>query len=324
MPAGWTVRNISLRDVPLILAITRASDMASIGEPDWSTDEIVATLTAANHDPARDSWLAMDAAGEPVAWGYLDNPSHADRDNVEVYAKPAAGEPAYRPLLDLAITRVAQRALEAGYPAVTLRAGAIATEAAYVDALRDKGFVFVKRHARMRRPLTGDEVGAGDAAVPVGYLIRAVRPDDEAQLRRFHQVLQSAFADTPDFLPISYETWRETIANLPTSWDEWLVAMVDGAVVGVLQSAEQGVERNEGWVKNLAVLREHRNAGIGTALLREAFAIYAAKGRRWAGLGVDLTNPTGAYRLYTGVGMVPTFEADVYERPVTAGPPAAP
>jgi ribosomal protein S18 acetylase RimI-like enzyme len=74
------------------------------------------------------------------------------------------------------------------------------------------------------------------------------------------------------------------------------------------------VADGEGWVSNLAVLREHRRAGLGRALLTTAFACYAAKGRRWAGLGVDPVN--GAYRLYTSVGMVPTFEADVYERTV--------
>jgi mycothiol synthase len=74
------------------------------------------------------------------------------------------------------------------------------------------------------------------------------------------------------------------------------------------------VERGEGWVKNLAVLRGHRKSGIGGALLRTAFAAYAAKGRTAAGLGVDLTNPTGAYQLYTGVGMTVVFAADVYER----------
>ena len=57
----------------------------------------------------------------------------------------------------------------------------------------------------------------------------------------------------------------------------------------------------------------HRKTGIGGALLRTAFAAYATKGRTAAGLGVDLTNPTGAYQLYTGVGMAVVFAADVYE-----------
>jgi mycothiol synthase len=317
---GWTVRGCTLRDVPAILAITRASDVAVLGEPDWSEDEIVVTLTAPNQDPAVDSWLAFAAGGheEALAWAYVDNPQRGTRDNVEVYAMPGRGVPAYGPLLDLAVARVADRARSAGHAEVTLRAGALAGETAYLDVLQGRGFVFRKRHARMSRALTGDE------RLPEGFGIRPVRADDEAELRRFHEVLESAFADTPDFQPTPYAGWRAAIDRLPSvSWDEWFVCRGEGGddrIVGVLQSADQAVEHNEGWVKNLAVLREHRKSGIGGALLRTAFATYAAKGCASAGLGVDLTNPTGAYQLYTGVGMSVTFAADMYERMVTASP----
>jgi len=132
-------------------------------------------------------------------------------------------------------------------------------------------------------------------------------------------VLESAFADLTDYHATSYDDWRAAIDGQPSiSRDEWFVAVVDGQVVGALQSSNQAVEHEEGWIRSLAVLREHRKSGIGAALLATAFACYARKGRRWAGLGVDLTNPTGAYRLYAGVGMTPTFEADVYERVVKA------
>jgi hypothetical protein len=46
--------------------------------------------------------------------------------------------------------------------------------------------------------------------------------------------------------------------------------------------------------------------------------VYAGKGRKLAGLGVDLTNPTEAYRLYASVGLSAAYEADIYEREVAA------
>jgi mycothiol synthase len=309
---GWTVRGCTLHDVPAILAITRASDMAALGEPDWSEDEVVATLTAPAEDPAVDSWLAAGPDGAPVAWAYVDNPERGVRDNVEVYGWPGRGEPAYGPLLDLAVARAAARARRNGFERSVLRAGTLASETALVAALTGHGFAFVKRHARMSRPLTGDE------QPPTGFDIRPVRPDE---LPRFHEVLESAFADTPDFQPTGYDDWRAAIDGLPSvSWDEWFVALAGGGIVGVLQSSDQAVEHGEGWIKNLAVLRGHRRSGIGAALLRTAFAAYAAKGRTGAGLGVDLTNPTGAYHLYTGVGMTVNFAADVYERPLAVPP----
>ncbi len=100
------------------------------------------------------------------------------------------------------------------------------------------------------------------------------------------------------------------------------MAEVDGVAAGILQSADQSVEQNEGWVKNLGVAKEFRGRGLGRLLLQTAFATYAAKGRTSAGLGVDLTNPTGAYRLYESVGMRRLYEIDTYERP--ALPSAAP
>ena len=78
------------------------------------------------------------------------------------------------------------------------------------------------------------------------------------------------------------------------------------------------MDDDEAWVKNLAVLREHRRRGLGEALLRHAFAVYAGKGRAKVGLGVDLANPTEAIRLYHAVGMTAAYEADIYEREVTA------
>jgi ribosomal protein S18 acetylase RimI-like enzyme len=138
-------------------------------------------------------------------------------------------------------------------------------------------------------------------------------------MRAFHEVLDVAFRDTPDYLPSTYESFRERLAALPSiEWDEWFVAEVDGRIGAILQSSGALADTDEGWVKNLAVRRELRGRGLGRLLLLTAFRTYAAKGRHAAGLGVDLTNPTGAYRLYESVGMRPVYESDVYERTVAA------
>ena len=60
-------------------------------------------------------------------------------------------------------------------------------------------------------------------------------------------------------------------------------------------------------MKNLAVAKEFRGRGLGRLLLQTAFATYAAKGCTAVGLGVDMTNPTGAYRLYESVGLQPVL-----------------
>ena len=318
LPGGWSLRPPTLDDVSAILAVVHASDIAAVGEADFTTEEVVEILTAPNHDRSRDSWVAIDASGRLVGWAYIDNPLGTPRDNFDAYVHPEHGRPAQPALLDRVIARIAERAREAGVPSRVARGGAIASEEAYVELLRSNGFAFIKRYARMRRELRGDE-RAPD--VPDTVVVRPVRPDDDAEMQAFHEVFDVAFRDTPDYQPSTYEQYRQRLAAMPSiDWDEWFVAEVDGRLAAILQSASQAADLNEGWVKYLAVRQEFRGLGLGRVLLQTAFHTYAAKGRRVVGLAVDTTNPTGAYRLYESVGMHPVYEADIYEREITAAP----
>lgn len=315
-PAGWVIRSPTLDDVVDILAVVHASDVAAVGEPDFTTEEIIEILQAPNHDMTKDSWVALDGDGRLVGWAYVDNPSGSTRDNIDAYVHPDRGRPVQAHLLDLVIARIAERAAGFGRERMTARAGAIASETHYIGLLRAAGFDFVKRYARMRGELIGSEA---PPALPPGVTIRPVRHTDDEEMRTFHRILDTAFMDTPDHQPFGYENFRERLAALPAiAWDEWFIAEVDGVAAGILQSAEQMAEANEGWVKNLAVAKEFRGRGLGRLLLRTAFATYRAKGYAAVGLGVDMTNPTGAYRLYESVGLTPFYEADVYERTVEA------
>lgn len=317
-PPGWTTRRPTLDDVPEILALVHASDIAAVGQPDFSPDDVREALAGSPYVEAeRDSLLAYAPDGTLAGWTYVENDNGGDRDFVEVYTHPEIGRPAQVPLLALTLARVAERARELGHATMTVRAGAVPTEKPYIGVLLDAGFAFVKRYARMQRSLAG--VPAQPPPAPDGIAIRAVDPDDDADLRLFHRILDTAFRDTPDYQPRTYEQWREWVdGQSSVAWDEWLVASDRGTPAGVLQSSNQALDDNEGWVRMLAVAREHRRRGIGEALLRRAFARYAAKGRAKAGLGVDLANPTEAARLYRAVGMTPVYEADIYERAITA------
>ncbi|GAA0816925.1 GNAT family N-acetyltransferase [Spirilliplanes yamanashiensis] len=314
LPAGWSTRRPVAADAPAILAVVHASDIAAVGEPDFSLDDVAEGLSGPYVDASRDSWLALDPAGEIAAWGYLRNSSGGARDFVEVYARPGHGEPAQRPLLAMLLRRVAERAGELGHPVMTARGGAVPTETAWIAALTAAGFGFVKRYNRMRGLLAG--VAPTPPPPPPGVRIRAVGTDD-AELRRFHAVLEEAFVDSRDHLPTTYEDWRAGLPGINPA--EWFVAEVDGEPAGILQSEDPDEQESEGWVKMLAVRRPYRRRGVGEALLRHAFAAYAAHGRTHAGLGVDLTNPTDPVRLYRAVGLEPVYAADMYERPVAAG-----
>jgi ribosomal protein S18 acetylase RimI-like enzyme len=313
LPPGWSARRPTLDDIPEILKLAHASDVAAVGEPDFTADEVREALTGPNTDMARDCWLALDDSGEIVGWAYPDNSTGGPRDFIEVYVWPQRGAPALGPLLDLMLERVTERKAQFGHDPYEVRAGAIPTETAWISVLTAAGFTFLKQHARMQMAL--DRTAAAPEP-PAGVTVRPVRADDEGEMRRFHAVIEEAFRDS-DHRATDYPTWRAVVsAESSLSYDEWFVAEVDGEIAGVLESSDSNVEDDEGWVKYLAVLRAYRRRGVGEALLRRAFATYAEKGRTRAGLGVDLANPTKAARLYHAVGMHPLYEANIYQRTV--------
>jgi ribosomal protein S18 acetylase RimI-like enzyme len=215
-------------------------------------------------------------------------------------------------LLELLLTRAAERSKIFGHDQATVRAGAIPTERQWISVLTGAGFALLKQHARMAMSLA--DASAVPPAPPTGVTVRPVDPADEAELRRFHATIEAAFADT-DHAATDFDTWQGRIATESSvSYDEWFVGEVDGEWAGVLQSSDATREDCEGWIRFLAVLRAYRRKGVGEALLRRAFAAYAGKGLTQAGLGVDLANPTQAARLYRAVGMAPKYEANIYQR----------
>jgi ribosomal protein S18 acetylase RimI-like enzyme len=306
LPAGWSSRPATLDDTAAILAVIHAADTVAIGAPDTSSEHVVETLSAAHTE----SVVAVDPDGRIAGWASVWNPTRSEFEEIDLYTHPESGDPTRSPLLDWCLATVRRRARDWGRPALTVRTGVVPTETGLVAALVAAGFSFHKRYARMRVDLPHPV----PVPPPDGVTIRLLDPADEADLRTFHRILTTAFADSVDAVAEPFDEWRAGIERLPSvAWDEWWVASVAGVPAGVLQSANQALEQGGGWVKNLAVLREYRGRGIGRALLSRAFATYHAKGRATAGLGVDLTNPTGAYGVYRSVGMEPVFEADMYQ-----------
>ena len=94
LPPGWRTRRPTLDDVPELLALAHASDLASVGEPGFTADDVREALTGANTDMARDCWVAVDADAAIVGWAYPNNATGGDRDFLEVYVRPGRGLPA--------------------------------------------------------------------------------------------------------------------------------------------------------------------------------------------------------------------------------------
>ena len=81
--------------------------------------------------------------------------------------------------------------------------------------------------------------------------------------------------------------------------------------VGVLTASAAG---DRGWVDYLAVSASHRGRGIGAALLRRSFGMFAERDIRRVLVSVDAQNPTGATGVYERVGMRIVNAWDQWER----------
>src|SRR5919112_1095656 len=106
LPHGWTLRRPTLDDVPQILELVHASDVAAVGEPDYTAEDVREMLTAPNTDMAEDCWVVVDADGVIVGWAYPHNESGRFSDSTEVYACPRPGVPVGRPPPALRLVRV--------------------------------------------------------------------------------------------------------------------------------------------------------------------------------------------------------------------------
>lgn len=307
LPDGYRLDRPELSHTPEILALVHASDIAAIGFADFDAAEVTEALTTPGMDPAEDAWLVRDPAAQLVGWGYFDAaPETAGEVYCEAYAHPGTEAPVQAALIELVLGRITARAAAAGRSEVLVKAAALPTETRYLDVLTAAGFELERQHARMTRPLAADE--PRPEPVP-GYTLRALR---EAELPECHELLRLTWADTAH----PFHTPFAEFAAMPTiRWAESLVAeTADGRMAGVAVSSGQSLEDNEGWVKWLGVLPEHRGRGLASALLRACFATFAAQGRSKVGLGVDTTNPTGAYRLYESLGMTVAYRANIYRQ----------
>ncbi|WP_412538448.1 GNAT family N-acetyltransferase [Longispora sp. K20-0274] len=294
LPAGHTLSRPTEHDVPDILVMLHASDIASIGAPEFDEAQVRDILAAPDFDPALDAWLVRDADGRVVCLGYLE----PEESSVfcEVYRHPDSVGDAHRPVLDLLLARCAERTREAGLSELVVRGGGVpGSEEWWLAALAGAGFAFEYQSARMTRELTGTE----QAPTPPSGVV--VRPMAVEELGGFHAVMVEAFATAR----------RPYTPDDTGQWDDCLVCEVDGEWAAALRSTDQRADRGEGWVKLLGVRPAYRGRGLGRLLLETAFAGHAARGRTATGLGVDTSNPTGAYQLYQSVGMATAYAANI-------------
>jgi ribosomal protein S18 acetylase RimI-like enzyme len=138
-----------------------------------------------------------------------------------------------------------------------------------------------------------------------------------ADAEAVHAAVEESFAEEWTFRPEPFEAFRRRRLE-SESFDAslWFVAK-DGDEVAAAIICDW--KRNDaGWIAAVAVRPAWRRRGLGLALLRAAFREFHSRGERRCALGVDAQNPTGATRLYERAGMRPLWQADVFEKELSA------
>jgi mycothiol synthase len=162
----------------------------------------------------------------------------------------------------------------------------------------------VRYFVNLTRPLNGN---LPPVDLPSGVRIRAFDPmQDMETLWRVHN---QAFKDNWGHTPSRLEEYQHFTTSPHFRRELWFLAELEdtGEVIGLGLGmidpdwiAQTG--RQEGYVEALAVLREHRAKGIGTALLSHSLHALRENRMEWAYLHADSENLTGAMRLYERVG----------------------
>ena len=196
-----------------------------------------------------------------------------------------------------------------------LRSYALDSETGIITMLAGEGFVPIRFGYEMRRALTGE--------LPVHELPDGLelRPVVEADYRTIWEANEEAFLDHWGHRPATEEDYREMCFGPEMTPALWCVAWDGDQVAGVVMNAifrdeneQLGIAR--GWFDRVSVRRAWRGRGLAKALCAASFRVLRDEGMVEAWLGVDGSNPTGAVRLYEGLGFTVARGWKAYGRPV--------
>ncbi len=307
------IRPATPADLPAVLELLVATELAEAGVADWTAEALHEEWAEPSLDLRRDTFVAW-AGDLPLAYGLAVDRHGSGHIQGDHYVRPGQEHwPAGRVVLDCIVARAAAIASGTGHPEATITIAQLRDAPFAISVFPDAGWRVVRRFNRMARPLS--DVDVAEVALPDGVSIRTI--DDAADRRSYHRIATESFSDHWGSEPETFDAFQQRLATWETNdWSLWWLAAADGEDIGCLRSkpwADGG-----GFVDTLGVLKEGRGRGIGSALLRVAFAEFARRGYIRAELGVDTDNVTGALRIYEAAGMAVVWQADVWESRIPA------
>jgi mycothiol synthase len=300
------VRRLGADDADAMAALATACEVAENGEPD---PELVEWILVGSKRPEFHAFGIDDALGL-AGFSYAELEAGHRALEVDVRVRPGLDLDVGAPLLRS--VREAAAAFDASKPTHVMANSAATRVCRWLES---QGGREVRHFWRMA--IEFDEAALGVPDAPMGVTVRRAR-DDEAELRTIFAITDTSFADHFGHTDErTYERWIDHWRSRPGfDLGLWWVAEVDGEPVAVcLCLTFDDATPPTGQVGTLGTLKQARGRGIGTLLLKTAFAEFHARGYRRVTLGVDSENTTGAVRLYESVGMHAVNDWPLYEFP---------
>jgi ribosomal protein S18 acetylase RimI-like enzyme len=305
------IRPATRGDLPEILDLLVACDVATVGVPDTDAGDIEGDWNLAGFDLSRDTWLA-EGPGGVVGYAYTGDQLHTGELECDVWVHPAHEEPELLDrLLGLAERRGREVAGERGYRPASLAVFCISLDHTKRDVLARRGYGVRRTIYRMGVDLTGD---IPVQPPPDGI---AIRPFKEDQAAAMHDTMEEAFADHFRQSKEPFEAWKLRLLGHPGfDPDLWAIAWDGDEPAGALICFDYD---DLAYVQGLAVRRPWRRRGLGLALLTWVFGALAARGQVRVELGVDAEGKTQPLRLYERAGMHVTFTYELFGKELAGG-----
>ncbi|MCU0488773.1 MAG: GNAT family N-acetyltransferase [Anaerolineales bacterium] len=314
-PGGYTFRPAKRSDAEAIHSLLL--EIEAVDQRQWvdTLDERLRDFDDPETNPETDSLLALTPDSQVAGLAWVFSNPEADHD----YSAYLWGEvhPAHRGRgLGSALLQWMEargREILATRPRNVphyLKHGCLDRLNDRIQLFESHGFTAARSFYQMRRDLS---LPIPELPLPEGIRITGWQIEHASEAR---QVLNLAFRDHWGAAPVSEDAWQLFFGGHPDfrtdlSMMAWAdlpdgkQQMVGISLVRVSETENQALNLKEGWVADLAVLREWRRLGIATALLCETMQGFKVAGLETAGLGVDTENLTGALRIYERLGFYP-------------------
>jgi len=299
------LRAPSLEDLEAVVDLVRACELADLGEPYCTPEDLYNSWQSPGACLETDAWLVAADQGDVAAYAMLFNPG-VGRFFIEAHVHPAQrGRGIGTQLIRLAEARARQRVQEvpAGQPVKLIHNVHSANQSGH-QVLEGEGFALARRLWEMEIDMPAMPPAP---ELPKGITLRTFVPGQDE--RATFEAMEEAFRDHWGYTPWRFDVWlRRGPGREDFEPSLWFLAMDGDQIAGGALSQSYP---NEGWVHQLAVRRPWRCRGLGLALLRHAFSEFYRRGQPRVSLGVDSQNTTGETRLYEQAGM---RVAQQYER----------